>query len=1082
MVDASSSLNPFATRHDSVQTSAEGQINWDAMANVTSLHESLSGTLESSSHVVSTQETNPFGDFTQSLNTNPFADDLNPFMSNTSASQASCDVKQSASPLEDQNFDVQNFDPFSTSKSDEPLVQSFASDFDPFTPQATMKPLDQSRENLELLDVFGSDIKGDVLDSSISELSDSVFVSTSTNSLLGLKQSSDKGLESTADVLDMSKEKIDQESEKDSSYKSGKGFGNRLYGNGSLEDSGSVGFGSPFGTTTFGSEFGDLEHVRQYAKLMEERDNGSDDDACSVEFSDDNDKVDFSEAISPAPGKTLISNVELHTPGSTKGSEEIQIEDHTSDTQVVGEATSSTRSSQDMDGLMKTFDQLKLSLGSLARTESVELLDAEEPPQSEGPLMKSETFNIPPEEDLGDSDFMASDSARTSSSYSYTSNPMSSRQFQEAFDMRETGESHLSFDEGESSHTLHSQLSNADRNFSEAFHETQERKDSDQSGAVAEVSALEARHDSELLFDAESGEIVRSSIDEDMSCLSSMETLPIRGPASTKTYKDDLGDESQDITDDDVEYVETPRSEEYDDRSFEDKKQHVHSISNALKNKGDEVVEVSDDDMEYVVTPRSLESDNKSVEEGKQDLQRKGNWSRGEGNEVTEVADECGKYIETSQYHGDSYKLVEVEEKQQTVEERLKTHKDDANDEAIEVTDDDDEYVETPRSQDDTGKQNVQEQEVSSMSENDGITNDGVLFQSTASHEEMDSEMPEIKLDVENEATTSSSVSHSSEKGRRISDESIPEVIDIESSEETVEDNNGEETVTISRSSITDANNEGTDRDVSLTLGKTNTMEIDETQTADGREEDAYRYPDVGGDEAMTISGDEMEYVETPRSPKSEVKHNSDGSDTDSSCTQDTVLKVPSQSIDAGNAVNTHARLTRQTSVLGDEDVGGMSDSMVNYVPSPRVSDLSEELGESEGKRSATEENSIVRSSDMDVSIEDVESLDSEIELKPSQDFDRRTSNAGFEVDKDTNDGVLFEGSKSDETVEPKETEEILELENEATESSSAVSSPTKEKKTVTFGNTYELRQVGEEVIEVALGDSVEFVKSSSED
>ena len=93
---------------------------------------------------------------------------------------------------------------------------------------------------------------------------------------------------------------------------------------GSLEDSGSVGFGSPFGTTTFGSEFGDLEHVRQYAKLMEERDNGSD-DASSVESDDDNDPLDLTEAIAPAPtpGKTLISNVELHTPGSTKGTEEM---------------------------------------------------------------------------------------------------------------------------------------------------------------------------------------------------------------------------------------------------------------------------------------------------------------------------------------------------------------------------------------------------------------------------------------------------------------------------------------------------------------------------------------------------------------------------------------------------------------------------------------------------------------------------------------------------------------------------------------------------------------------------------------
>ena len=696
-----SSLNPFTTGQDSVaRTSAEGQINWDMMVNVTSLHDSLGGTLESSSHVVSTQEMNPFGDSMQSLNTNPFADDLNPLMSNTGASQGSCDMKQSVNPFEDQNFDMQNFDPFSTSKSGEPLAQSFASDFDPFTPQATAEPLDRSRESLELLDVFGSDVKDDVLDASISELSDSVFASTGTHSLSGLVQNSANGLEHTADMLDKSREKSDQGKEKDSSYKNAKGFDNPLYGSCSLEDSGSVGFGSPFGTTTFGSEFGDLEHVRQYAKLMEERDNGSD-DASSIESGDDNGPLDLIEATAPAPtptpGKTLISNVELHTPGSTKGTEEMQIEDHTSDIQVVGETTSNTRSSQDMDEMMKTFDQLKLNLGSLARTESTELLDAEEPQQLEGPSMKAETFNIPPEADLGDSDFMASDSARTTSSYSYTSNPMSSRRFQETLDLHETGESHFSFDERESHHTLDSQRSDADRSFNETFHETRERNVSDHSGAADEVSALEARQDSELLFDAESGEVVRSSIDEDMSGLSSIETLPIRGAKSTETHKDDVGDEPLDITDDDVEYVETPRSEEYGARPFEDKKQDVQSIENAPKNESDEVMEVSDDDMEHVETPRSQENSIKSVEEEKRDLQRKGKWNGVEGDEVMEVADDDGEYIETPRSDGDSDKRVEVKEKQ-TMQEKLETHKDNANDEAMEITVDDGEYVETPRS------------------------------------------------------------------------------------------------------------------------------------------------------------------------------------------------------------------------------------------------------------------------------------------------------------------------------------------------------------------------------------------------
>ena len=1192
-----SSLNPFTTGQDSVvQTSAEGQINWDMMGNVTSLHDSLGGTLESSSHVVSTQEMNPFGDSMQSLNTNPFADDLNPLMSNTGASQGSCDMKQSVNPFEDQNFDMQNFDPFATSKSGEPLAQSFASDFDPLTPQTTAEPLDRSRESLELLDVFGSDVKDDVLDASISELSDSVFASTGAHSLSALVQNSANGLEHTADMLDKSREKSDQGKEKDSSYKNAKGFDNPLYGSCSLEDSGSVGFGSPFGTTTFGSEFGDLEHVRQYAKLVEERDNGSD-DASSIESDDDNGLLDLIEATAPAPtptpGKTLISNVELHTPGSTKGTEEMLIEDHTSDIQVVGETTSNTGSSQDMDEMMKTFDQLKLNLGSLARTESTVLLDAEEPQQLEGPSMKAETFNIPPEADLGDSDFMANDYARTTSSYSYTSNPMSSRRFQETLDLHETGESHFSFDERESHHALDSQRSDADRSFSESFHETRERNVNDHSGAADEVSALEARRDSELLFDAESGEVVRSSIDEDMSGLSSIETLPIRGSKSTETHKDDVGDEPLDITDNDVEYIETPRSEEYGARPFEDKKRDVQFIENAPKNESDEVMEVSDDDMEHVETPRSQENSIKSVEEEKRDLQRKGKWNGVEGDEVMEVADDDGEYIETPRSNGDS---VEVKEKQ-TMQEKL------ANDEAMEITADDGEYVETPRSRHDIDKsveeQNVQdlkegsnsdgdtsesiassvdadsrkipnahqkvritssvlgdedvsgrsdaeidyipspeideyrkELEFGSVSGSDAVTkeangrtppatlremdissedvesldddselktptyydrklsnngfevdmetNDGVLFQSAAEKdEEKDEEMPEILLDVENEATTSNSVPHSSEKGSRASDESIPEKIDIESSEENVEDNEEEGTITINRSSVIDANNERTDPNMNLT----DTIKTDETtKTADGREEDAHKYPHVGEDEAMTIYDDEVKYVETPRSPKGNVEHNSDGSDADSSYTQDTVLKVPIQSTD-GDA-NKHVRLTKQTSVLGDEDVDGMSDSMVDYVPSPRINDLREELGEngSKGTGSASEENSIILSADMDVSAEDVESLNSESELKASHDFDRRTSNAGFEVDKDTNDGVLFEGSTSDETVEPKETEEILELENEETESSSAVSSPSKEKKTVTFGNTYELRAVGDEVIEVSLGDSVEFVKSSSED
>ena len=64
---------------------------------------------------------------------------------------ASCDSNLSRNPFEESSFQIQDFDPFSTSKSDEPLVQTFASGFDPFTPQATVESLDQSKESEKLL-------------------------------------------------------------------------------------------------------------------------------------------------------------------------------------------------------------------------------------------------------------------------------------------------------------------------------------------------------------------------------------------------------------------------------------------------------------------------------------------------------------------------------------------------------------------------------------------------------------------------------------------------------------------------------------------------------------------------------------------------------------------------------------------------------------------------------------------------------------------------------------------------------------------------------------------------------------------
>ena len=81
------SLNPFATGQDNIMQDAcnGGQIDWNMLGSISSLHDSIGGTLESSFRVVGTQELNPFGDTTSFVNTNPFAHDINPFISNTGA-------------------------------------------------------------------------------------------------------------------------------------------------------------------------------------------------------------------------------------------------------------------------------------------------------------------------------------------------------------------------------------------------------------------------------------------------------------------------------------------------------------------------------------------------------------------------------------------------------------------------------------------------------------------------------------------------------------------------------------------------------------------------------------------------------------------------------------------------------------------------------------------------------------------------------------------------------------------------------------------------------------------------------------
>ena len=1199
-----SPLNPFSNVQDNtVASSSEGQINWDMLGSITSLHDSLGGTLESSSHIVGTQETNPFSDFTQSVSSNPFADDLNPFVTNTGASQASGDMKPAVNPFEE-GFDTLNFDPFATSKSHEPLVQSFASDFDPFTPQGTIEPLDRTRESQELIDVFGVDDKKDVEDSSTSELSDSVFASSGAQSLPVSEQSSARGDRSKSEEFDNTNEKFEQKD----NLKVTPGSGNPFHGTGSLEDSGSIGFGSPFGTTTFGSEFGDLDHVRQYAKLMEERDKGSDEES-SVEFGSDDNALDFTEATVVSQKESPEGNVELH---STKETEENNVEDKKMEEQKsdiedqkresdaeVTEVKSGTQNSEDMDGLMKTFDQLKLDLGSLGRTSSADLLDAKEP-ELDLPFLETETLNMPPEAEAGDSDFRASDTARTTSTYSYSSNPMSSRDFQETLDMNETGESHFSFEGGESHRSLHSQLSDADRSFSEAFHETQEIEDSDDSEETGHVPALGERQDSPLMLDAESGEAVRSGSDEGQTGLSSMETLPIR-EASDVVVSNNGEDEAMDIADDDLEYVETPRSDEYGAKPFEEEEINIdpeptgHNDEsdemmddsddghddlqhNSNRNEADEVRSGTDDDVEYVETPRSDNpgEENKSIQEMIMNHNDQGN------DEAVEITDDDEEYVETPRSDN-------LGEENKSMQEMVVNRSGQGIDDTVEITDDEVEYVEAPRStleagqsaeEKDLGDSNenlgsdtssremsnahqklrrkssmLGDEDVAGMSDvetnyipspkvghgddfrfdfttdktervaavssstkleemdlssedvesldgknelktpkdydrrlsNDGFEmdvdeNHGVLFQSSAGadrREEEESGNPEAILDLENERSESLSSDQRRRTSRASSEDSIPEQISFESSSENTEEHKTEEDI---GTDMLKTNVEADKDDLGLDprspeSGNTLTVthvEPDAADTGSG----------TGADEVMEISDDDIEYIVTPRTPRDEAEGEDGGSDSDSSATQDTVLDAQGISPDGEDGGKIQEENTRRASVLGDEDVNGMSDTRLDYIPSPRVGEEFD-LGDSirKSKDSATEENFVAHYADMDLSSEDMESLASDRELRTSQDYDRRSSNSGFEVDKDIDGGVLFRGSTSDETVEPKETEgEVLELENEETKSSSATSSPSKEKKTVTFGNTYALHEVGDEFMEVVLGDSVEFVRSSSEE
>ena len=1030
-----SSLNPFITGQDNVMQDNEGQVDWNTLGNSSSLHDSIGGTLESSSHIVGTQELNPFGDRTSSTNTNPFADNTNPYISNAGAVKASCDNNQSVNPFEESNFQIQDFDPFSTSMSNEPMVQTFAGDFDPFISQGTVEILDRSKESEQLLDVFGTSSKGGVVDSSTSELSDSVFASSSPHDT--------QDSSNTENQLGKTKNKSEIAIERDPETNETMGFDNPVYGSGGPEDSGSIGFGSPFGTTKFGDEFGDLEHIRQYAKLMEEKDRGSDEES-SVDFSDSDDPLNLEERT-PSAGKTLISNVELYTPGRTKGTGEIEVQDSKSETQN-SDATLHSQGIQDMDGLMKTFDQLKLKLGSLGRTHSSELLDVEEPAQSSA-LMGTEMFNIPSAPDLGDSDFKDSNTARSSSAYSYESNPLSARDFQKMLDFDETGES---FAENfhESSHKLQSQLSDADKSFSEIFHETQGR-------------------DGALLLDAESGEMVHTDdstdqLENDMAKVSAMGILPIRETDPQKVQVDDEGNEIMNISDDEVEFVETPRYLDGVDTGDKEK-EHAESME-----------EESDNDMstEYF----RVESDSEETQREHPKLTRESSILGDE--DVAARSDASTSYIPSPEIGASSqgFPVDDTLGKENTSkifnsntdQSVPKSAEMDVSSEDVGSLDGDVE-LKTPKDYDRRLSHD--------RFEIDMNTNNGVVFQSKTNDVDIEQEQEVETLEVDNETMNlSSSLSSPREENRANRrkdslDEEIPEEIEIKSSEEDdkqlIEDEQKAEKV-----------------DTKSVADKITSLSSIETSPI--RESTSMKQV-AKGDEIMEISGDEMEYVETPRSleMEEELKESGKRTDTDSSTIEETALFMETNE-DGEESINTHPKLTRRSSVLGDEGVAGRSDADVHYIPSPQIGQVTQEfvIGEILNKKKSSEvAQSVVQSADMEVSTEDAESIESDVELRTSQDYDRRLSHDGFEVDVDANDGVLLQSLTSGELEEFEKLEkEILNMENEETPISSTTSSPSKEKKAVTFGKTYKLMEMGDEVREVSLGDSVEFVESSSED
>ena len=732
------------------------------------------------------------------------------------------------------------------------------------------------------------------------------------------------------------------------------------------------------------------------------------------------------------------------------------------------------------------------------------MLDVEEPAQG-NPLMATETFNKPSAPDLGDADFVSSDTARSLSEYSYTSNPLSGRDFQKMLDLDETGESFTQDVQG-SGRTLQVQLSGADRSFGE----THERDDNDQPDNVTDrTSNGEVIQDGSFLLDAESGEVVRpgSAIDkfeDDIAEVSAMETLPVRGSDPLKGHEDDEGDEVMEISDDEVVYVETPRSVEVvskDEKQEDDVQGMEGGNDKDSKSDVDDELDTNTSKIDVDMTmdhskltlKTSILSDEDVSERSDENTSYIPSPKIGEVNQELNFGNALGK--------DDSNKIKETDPV-------VKSAEMDVSSEDIESLDSDVE-LKSPRDHDQSLSHAGFEVEME--------TNDGALFQSTTSESEVELKQEAEVLDLENESTNSNSVTSSPKEERRAKprkeslDESIPEEIEVESSDEDERgvDNEEQETdPTVEQVTITEDTSSVGEEITNVSSTETlpirgndsmkrqhkdgegdevmdisdDDVEYVETPISSGREEEEQHK----GDEVMEISDDDVEYVETSRSleNKEELTESDKETETDSSATEDTVLIVETNR----DMPNKHPKLIRESSILGDEDVAGRSDAHTDYIPSPEVGQVHQEFLSEETankRKSLTNEDteSVFQSTDVKVATEDADSLDGDVELKTSQDYDRRLSHDGFEVDDGTNYGVLFQSSTSDDFQETEKPEEdILEIENEVTPISSTNSSPSKEKKTVTFGNTYALRAVGDDVIEVSLGDSIEFVESSSDE